>query len=166
MRGLARWIGAAPMAAVFAVPLVWMTTPAPHHHHHHHRPPAPQGRPVAQLLVPHTIAGRWSFELGDFDFVKTRRPGTYTDHVIAKRLGVFCSKVNDRNGQIVLHRAKNNWSLYTGTWQWFYPSTCQFAGYGRITVTLWQARPYAYFTAYPPKGIRNSPDKFRIQRMY
>jgi hypothetical protein len=152
-----RWIGAPGMAALFALPLMWTASPTAH------------GHPVTQPPVPRTILGSWSILFGRFDFVRTGTPGTYTDHVIAKRLGVFCAKVNDRNGQIVLHRDnrrnQNDWTEYTGTWQWFQPSTCKFVGYGRVTVTLWRARPYAYFTAYPPVGIRGASDTMRIERV-
>ncbi len=154
------------MAAMLAVPLIWTSAPPSHSQPHHHPHGLQAGRPVGQTVVPHTIAGRWSFLLGDFDFKRTGAPATYTDQVIAKRLGVFCPKVNDRDGQVVLHSDKNDWRVYTGTWQWYYPSTCKFAGYGRLTVTLWQTRPYAYVTAYPPKGIRNAPDTFRIERVF
>jgi hypothetical protein len=153
MRRLTRWLGAPGMAAIFALPLMWTATPPASSH------------AVKQLPVPHTIAGRWSILFGDFDFVKTSTPGKYTDHVITRRLGVFCSKVNDHSGQIVLHQDKNNWTIYTGTWEWFYPSSCKSAGYGLVTVRLWQAKPYAFFAAYPPKGIKATPDLFRIERI-
>ena len=147
-----RWLGTPGLAAVFALPLMWVAAPIP---------PGLQDKPA----VPHTIAGTWSILFGKFDFVKTGTPGTYTDHVIKRRLGVFCSKVNDHNGQIVLHVDKKDRTKYTGTWQWFYPSSCRFAGYGRVTVRLWKAKPDAFFTAYPPKGIRGTPDRFRIERV-
>ena len=165
MRGLARWIGAPGMAAMLAVPLIWTSAPPRPGHHHRHPASLAVSHRVSQTPVPHTVAGRWSFLLGDFEFAKTGVPGTFTDRVIDQRLGVFCPKVNDRDGQIVLRGKKDDWRVYTGTWQWFYPSSCKFAGYGRITVTLWQTRPYAYVTAYPPKGIRNAPDTFLIERI-
>ena len=148
-----RWKSGPGLTAVFALPLVWLATPTAHHH------------VVRQPPVPHTIAGKWSILFGKFEFVRTRTPGEYTDRVLKRRLGVFCSDVNDRNGQIVLHVSKKNWTRYTGTWQWFYPNSCRFAGYGRVTVQLWRARPYAFFTAYPPVGIRGTPDTFRIARV-
>jgi hypothetical protein len=147
----ARWLGAPGMAAILALPLMWTS-----------RPPAVPPQPP----VPHTIAGTWSLLFGKFDFVKAAgSPGEYTDHVIRQRLGVFCPNANDRNGQIVLFQSKKNWRVYTGTWQWFYPSSCTPAGYGLVIVTLWRAKPYAFFTAYPPKGIRGSADTFRIERV-
>jgi hypothetical protein len=165
MRGVARWIGSPGLAAMMALPLMWAaSSPAPG------RPPgqgapAGSGHPVVQTTVPHSIAGTWSLLFGRFEFVPAGAPGRFTDRVITRRLGVFCSDVNDKNGQIVLYQDKNNWRVYTGTWQWFYPQSCQFAGYGLVTVTLWRTHPYAFFTAYPPKGFRGSPDLFRIERL-
>jgi hypothetical protein len=142
----------AGVAAVFALPLMWLA------------PPAAPSHPVAQPPVPRTIAGSWSILFGQFDFVRTASQGTFTDRVIDQRLGVFCPKVNDQNGQFVLHRDRRNWRVYTGTWEWFNPSTCKPAGYGRVSVLLWRYKPYAFFTAYPPPGARGSADEFRINR--
>jgi len=150
--------GVAGLAAVFALPLMWTASPPGVHAHAHHRV-------VAQEAVPKTIAGSWSFLFGRFEFVQTSAPGTFTDRVITQRLGVFCPKVNDQNGQIILHQDKKRRQVYTGTWQWFYPSTCKFAGDGLVSVTLWRARPYAFFTAYPPPGFKGSADTFRIERI-
>jgi hypothetical protein len=151
MRGVGRLTPG--LAGLMALPLMWAA------------PASLFQLPSAPKAVPHTIAGTWSFLFGKFKFVPTAAPGEYTDKVIARRLGVFCSDVNDKNGQIVLHQDKNNWRVYTGTWQWFYPQSCQFAGYGRVTVRLWSTHPYAFFIAYPPKGMRGSRDEFRISRL-
>src|SRR5580658_5470456 len=162
MHGVARWIGSPGLAAMLALPLMWSATPPAHVRPAHVRP---AHSAAGKQAVPHTIAGSWSFLFGTFDFVRTGTLSTYTDKVIAQRPGVFCPKVNDQNGQIVLHQNKaNNWRVYTGTWQWFYPRTCKFAGYGRVTVILRTARPGAFFISYPPTGDLGTANVLTLTR--
>ena len=115
-----------------------------------------------------TIAGTWSIANGVFEF---RRTGdTFTDVVISQRPGVFCPKINDQNGQMVLHQRKalghDGSRVYTGTWMWYYVGSCRFAGFGRLTVTLWWAGNRGVFVANPPGGLPGgSSHTFFINRV-
>jgi hypothetical protein len=161
MRGTARWVGSSGLAAVLALPLFWVSGPQAHVRNVH--------RPAAQHAVGAVAAdraglvGRWSFLFGTLAFYKNG-PGTFTDDVITHPPGLVCSAVNYQDGQIVLHQSARDGRLYTGTWMWFNPANCKFAGYGQIRVRLWRTRPFALVTAYPPQGYANAPESFRITR--
>jgi len=149
MQALARRFSSSGLAAIVALPLLWSpATSAP-----------AQGTGVA----PQTIAGTWSFLFGTFQFHPGKGKGTFTDTVLTQRLGVFCPLVNDQDGQIVLHRVAS--AVYTGTWQWFSPQTCQPAGVGQITITLWRHKPEAFVVSEPPPGARGISFTFRIQHL-
>jgi hypothetical protein len=77
---------------------------------------------------------------------------------------VFCPKVNDQDGQMVLHH-KGHSRVYTGTWQWFYPSNCQPAGFGQVSITVWWNNDIAVFTSAPPKGLAGPTSNFQIARV-
>jgi hypothetical protein len=111
-----------------------------------------------------TIAGRWLFLFGDFEF---RYSGgrTFTDDVISQRPGVACPKVNDQDGQVLLRQSAAHPLIYTGTWEWFNPASCASAGFGRISIQLWRTKPFANVTAYPPAGYGNARQTFRITRL-
>lgn len=112
-----------------------------------------------------TIAGEWSFANGILRFYRTRARNaeTYTDQVIRQRPSVFCPHVNDQAGQMVLHRVKKS-RVFTGTWQWFYTSNCQFAGYGSVTITVWWSDQTAIFVSNPPPGLPGPSTTFVLQR--
>jgi hypothetical protein len=126
---------------------------------------APRSHPSPESAA-RTIVGTWDVANGIFEFHRAAAPDTFTDTVIARRPGVFCSAVNDHDDQMVLHRAGGPDSrVYTGTWAWFYVDTCKFAGYGRLTVTVWWAGKRATFVADPPAGLRGSSHMFYIDRL-
>jgi hypothetical protein len=110
-----------------------------------------------------TIAGKWNIANGVFVFYRTKAKNTFTDKVIEQRPGVFCPRVNDRSGQMVLHHRRGD--VYTGTWTWYYVANCKFAGYGRLTVTLWWQHRRATFFSTPPAGLRATPPMFYIDRL-
>lgn len=165
MRGTARWVGSSGLAAVLALPLFWVSAPQAHARHPH-KPPAISHHAAGAAAAAAdraAIVGQWSFLFGTLAFYKDAQ-GTYTDEVIRHRPGLVCSAVNDQDGQIVLRQSPKHARLYTGTWRWFNPANCKFAGYGAITVRLWRSRPFAFVTAYPPRGYDNAPESFRITR--
>ena len=110
-----------------------------------------------------TIAGTWYVANGIFEFRRAAAENTFTDVVISQRPGVFCPRVNDQNGQMVLHHAHGR--VYVGTWAWYYVNTCKFAGYGQLTVTLWWDGHRATFVAESPEGLPGSSHTFLITRL-
>jgi hypothetical protein len=163
MRGTARWVGSSGLAAVLALPMFWAAAPHAHIRHPHKPAVVVHHGGATGAAERSTIVGRWSFLFGTLAFYKNAR-GTYTDEVTRHPPGLVCSAVNDQDGQIVLRQSGKDGRLYTGTWMWFNPANCKFAGYGQITVQLWRALPFAFVTAYPPPGYGNAPESFRITR--
>jgi hypothetical protein len=115
----------------------------------HHRP-----RP--------SLAGSWSLFGGEFKFGKVGAR-TISDAVISQRIGVFCPKVNDQDGQLVVRQIDK--MDYLGTWEWFNPKTCESAGYGTVKIMVWRDRLTATFTAYPPPGTPGPPDTTMMERI-
>jgi hypothetical protein len=111
-----------------------------------------------------SLVGSWTIFGGVFRFVKTGR-NTYRDQVIKQRPGVFCPRVNDQNGQIVLHRLHRHGRYYAGTWQWFYSDNCKPAGFGPVTFILWRAGTIGVFTADPPAGKDGAPITTTVNRV-
>jgi hypothetical protein len=118
--------------------------------------------PVVRHRRHPSLAGTWSVFGGEFKFSRTG-VGTISDSVITQRIGVFCPKVNDQNGQLVLRLVDK--MDYVGTWQWFNPKTCESAGYGMVKITVWRDKLTATFTAYPPSGQAGPPDTTMMQRL-
>jgi hypothetical protein len=121
--------------------------------------------PVPAAGAPHTVVGKWKMSGGIFRFYKTKAKNTYTDQVIKQRTNVFCPKVNDQNKQIWLHQSSKNPRVYNGKWKWFYTSSCAFAGWGAVKLTLWKSYKKASFVSDPPKGLSGSPETFIIKRI-
>ncbi len=133
-----------------------VTTPTP-------RPPArSRMNPVVHRRRRPSLAGTWSLFGGEFKFSRIGIR-TISDTVISQRIGVFCPKVNDQDGQLVLRQTDK--LDYIGTWQWFNPRTCQSAGYGRVTIMVWRDKLTATFTAYPPTGQPGPPDTTMMERL-
>lgn len=118
--------------------------------------------PVIQHRQRPSLAGSWSLFGGEFKFAKigTR---TISDAVISQRIGVFCPKVNDQDGQLVVRQIDK--MDYIGTWQWFNPKTCESAGYGSVKIMVWRDKMTATFTAYPPPGTPGPPDTTMMERL-
>jgi hypothetical protein len=157
MQALARRFSSPGLAAIVALPMLWSMAAT-----------APAQESRAARPAPQTIAGTWSFLFGTFQFHPVHHGHghghkTFTDTVLTQRLGVFCRQVNDQDGQIVVHRVASG--VYTGTWQWFSPQTCQPAGTGQITITLWRHKPEAFVVSDPPVGARGISFTFRIQHL-
>jgi hypothetical protein len=117
--------------------------------------------PVVQHRRHPSLAGTWSLFGGEFKFSRTG-VGTISDKVITQRIGVFCPKVNDQDGELVLRLVDK--MDYVGTWQWFNPKTCQSAGYGTVRIMVWRDKLRATFTAYPPSGQPGPPDTTTMER--
>ena len=118
---------------------------------------------VPATAVP-SLAGTWSFQGGIFKFAKEKN-GEFTDTVVKQRTGVFCANVNDKNGQIVVTRQKQNPREYKGLWKWFWASSCAFAGNGPITITLSASGSSARLVSDPPSGVGGSIEVFTIKRV-
>lgn len=118
--------------------------------------------PVVSHRARPSLAGTWSLFGGEFKFSRTGVQ-TISDTVIAQRIGVFCPKVNDQDGQLVLRLVDK--MDYVGTWQWFNPKTCQSAGYGMVKIMVWRDKLTATFTAYPPSGQAGPPDTTMMKRL-
>jgi hypothetical protein len=127
---------------------------------------AKPGRALARYARPArhrpTIVGEWEFGNGFFIFYRTTT--TFTDKVALQRPSVFCPNVNDQDGQMVLHRRPHS-LVYTGTWQWFYTSSCKFAGYGPLTIQVWPAGEKATFVSAPPPGLHGTTNTFTLYRV-
>ena len=141
------------------------------HHPRPHRTSAPKSGvhrvPASKASkdgAARTIAGTWYVADGIFEF-RRGAGNTFTDVVISQRPGVFCPRVNDQNGQMVLHQAHAHGRVYVGTWAWYYVNTCKFAGYGQLTVTLWWDGDRATFVAESPEGLPRSSHIFLINRI-
>jgi hypothetical protein len=117
------------------------------HRHHRRRP---------------SLAGTWSLFGGEFKFSRIA-VRTISDTVISQRIGVFCSAVNDQDGQLVVRQLDKR--DYIGTWQWFNPKTCESAGYGTVKIMVWRDKLTATFTAYPPAGTPGPPDTTMMERL-
>jgi len=132
------------------------TTPA--------RKPATRSRmnPVILHRSRPSLIGTWSLFGGEFRFGKSGAR-TIADAVISQRIGVFCPKVNDQDGQLVVRQIDKY--DYIGTWQWFNPKTCQSAGYGAVKIMVWRDKLTATFTAYPPPGQPGPPDTTMMERV-
>jgi len=115
-----------------------------------HHPPRP------------SLDGDWSLFGGEFKFGQIGTK-TISDAVISQRIGVFCPKVNDQDGQLVVRQIDE--SDYIGTWQWFNPRTCESAGYGTVKIMVWRDKMRATFTAYPPAGQAGPPDTTMMERL-
>ena len=152
MLGTIRLLGVPMLAAAVALAV-------PHARPAHGRP-AP--RPPRPAWHRPTIVGKW--ELGNGLFVFYRTSNAYTDKVVMRRPSAFCPSVNDQDGQIVLHREPRS-LVYTGTWQWFYTSTCKFAGYGPLTITVWRSGDRATFVSAPPPGLHGTTNTFLLDRV-
>jgi hypothetical protein len=109
-----------------------------------------------------SLVGSWSLFGGEFRFGKSGAR-TISDAVISQRIGVFCPKVNDQDGQLVVRQIDKN--DYMGTWQWFNPKTCQSTGYGAVKIMVWRDKLTATFTAYPPPGQPGPPDTTMMERV-
>jgi hypothetical protein len=107
--------------------------------------------------------GSWDLANGIFEFNRIGTGRTFADVVVRQRPGVFCPKINDQDHQMVLRHARGR--IYTGTWAWFYVDTCEFAGYGALTVTVWWDGERATFVADPPKGLPGLSHTFYMDRV-
>ena len=168
--GAVRVMGIPMLAAavVLAVPHgtsthVKLVPAEPRHVTAAHAKPAGAGVPHARPARHRpTIVGEWEFGNGLFVFYRTAT--TFTDKVALQRPSVFCPNVNDQDGQIVLHRRPHS-LVYTGTWQWFYISSCKFAGYGPLTIQVWPAGEKATFVSAPPPGLHGPTNTFTLYRV-
>jgi hypothetical protein len=122
---------------------------------------APVAAHATTHATSHSLVGKWSISGGVFKFVKTGS-NTYKDKVIKKRAGVFCPKVNDKSGQIVMHKKSKD--LYKGTWKWFYTS-CTFAGYGATTIKIAKSGKTAVMVSEAPKGTGGGSETFTLKRL-
>jgi hypothetical protein len=163
VHGVARLFGVPMLAAAVVVSAPHGAKPVPKHKH---AKPVRKHRHATSAAERHTIAGEWTFANGALLFYRTRAKNaeTYTDKVIMQRPSVFCPQVNDQAGQFVLHRVKHS-RVFTGTWQWFYPSNCKFAGYGPVTITMWPAGQVAIFVSKPPPGLQGPSTTFVLHRI-
>ncbi len=122
---------------------------------------APVGARPTTAASSHSLLGKWSFGGGIFEFVKAGS-NTYKDKVIKKRPGIVCPRLNDKNGQMVMH--KKSQDLYKGTWKWFY-STCAFAGYGATTIKIAKSGKTASMVADAPAGTGGATEKYTLKRL-
>jgi hypothetical protein len=132
-----------------------VTTPKP--------PITSRMNPVIHRRHRPSLAGSWSLFGGEFKFAKVGTR-TISDTVISQRIGVFCPKVNDQDGQLVVRQLDK--MGYIGTWEWFNPKTCESAGYGTVKIMVWRDKLTATFTAYPPPGTPGPPDTTMMERLH
>jgi hypothetical protein len=151
MTGCARLVGRPISAVVLAVLLVTAGGGS-----------AALAAPARASAATPSLVGKWSFDGGIFKFVKTGA-NTYKDVVIKKRTGVFCSHVNDKSGQMVMH--KKSVRVYKGTWKWFFYSGCRSAGLGKTTIKLSRYGAHAYLTADPPADLTGTVEKATWKRL-
>jgi hypothetical protein len=122
MSGCGRWLGRQASAVVLAALMLMAGGGS-----------AALAAPARASAITPSLAGKWSFDGGIVKFVKTGA-NTCKDVVIKKRTGVFCAHVNDKSGQMVMH--KKSARVYKGTWKWFFSGTCKSAGLGKATIKL------------------------------
>jgi hypothetical protein len=118
--------------------------------------------PARVSTVTPSLVGKWSFDGGIFKFVKTGA-NTYKDVVIKKRTGVLCPHVNDKSGQMVMH--KKSTRVYKGTWKWFFTGSCDSAGLGKTTIKLSRFGAHAYLTSDPPASVGGTAEKATWKRL-